>query len=644
MTADSKPEGLFALEEAQRARVAVWRAWWEEGEERFQHWELRDQDENTSERVRALLQESGFADGGDLRPPQLDRLFRLLRQLAPNRNLDRRLYTGAGEPATFNRLLRDLLYGPVPLAQRLAAFVERKGVGAQTVTQFLSPVFPARYPLLAPTALASFALTREQRQAASAQAEAEYDGDDYKAPPLVEAILRDFVIYHTLREESGLATYLELFRLLQSAPREAPSAASFTSSPHAKGASVARVREERSGYPASTPSPSDKGLDSGSDTEKELLQGLEQYVAAQGFTYPPLLLRNYYVALKTKPFVILSGLSGTGKTQLTRLFAAALTGNIPQQYLLLPVRPDWTDSTALLGYHNILAGPEGRYVSTRFLDFLREAGRRENAGRAYFVCLDEMNLARVEHYFADLLSALEMPQPEITLQSDKTVPIPPNFFVTGSVNVDETTYAFSRKVLDRANTIEFREVDLSALGSPSGIPPVPDAKHWQALFLAQRVPDVATAQRKLDGIDVGLVERVLSLLTALNEALSLSQLPFGYRVRNEVLLYIANSFDVAGEGLLDGDTARNLETALDFQILQKVLPRLSGTQEQIETGLRAGLLFLLPEAETTLHDAARNLRVLERQAEESRFPRSTCKLARLLARLQRDGYANFYEG
>src|SRR6185369_11084180 len=106
----------------------------------------------------------------------------------------------------------------------------------------------------------------------------------------------------------------------------------------------------------------------------------------------------------------LTGLSGTGKTRLTRLFADALTGGAPGQYLLLPVRPDWTDGTALLGYHNLLTD---RYVSTPFLDLLHAAAQPENRERAFFVCLDEMNLARVEHYFADLLSAMETPERRI---------------------------------------------------------------------------------------------------------------------------------------------------------------------------------------------------------------------------------------
>lgn len=139
-------------------------------------------------------------------------------------------------------------------------------------------------------------------------------------------------------------------------------------------------------------------------TETALLAGLEEYALSQGFTFPPHLFRSYYVALKTKPFAILSGVSGTGKTKMAEIVAEALTGHHPGQFRLIPVRPDWADSTPLFGYQNILAN---RYVSTPFLDMARRASLPENRDRAFFVCLDEMNLARVEHYLADYLSALE---------------------------------------------------------------------------------------------------------------------------------------------------------------------------------------------------------------------------------------------
>ena len=102
-----------------------------------------------------------------------------------------------------------------------------------------------------------------------------------------------------------------------------------------------------------------------------------------GFTFPAYRLRSYYVALKTKPFAILSGVSGTGKTRLAELFAEAMTGLAPKQFRLIPVRPDWNDASALFGYQNVLAN---RYVSTPFLDIVRAAGLPENR-RESILCL-----------------------------------------------------------------------------------------------------------------------------------------------------------------------------------------------------------------------------------------------------------------
>ncbi len=222
-----------------------------------------------------------------------------------------------------------------------------------------------------------------------------------------------------------------------------------------------------------------------------------RYFAAKGFHFTPEQVAAFYAALKTKGFVILSGLSGTGKTKLAQLFAELLCPcekcqkeeehNVAEcgkcTHLFLPVRPDWRDSKALLGYYNPLTE---RYESTPLLEFLLRAAKdyQQNKGNAqpYFVILDEMNLAHVEYYFADFLSVLESGRDEkgecwteealrlhsfrkdIPDQDGHPVPpelhLPPNLYIVGTVNIDETTYMFSPKVLDRSFTLEFREVQL----------------------------------------------------------------------------------------------------------------------------------------------------------------------------------------
>ncbi len=209
-------------------------------------------------------------------------------------------------------------------------------------------------------------------------------------------------------------------------------------------------------------------------TVSEQLEQVKSYISHRGFHYPPGLIENLFLSLKTKPFVILAGVSGTGKTKLVKLFAEALgaTGD-NGQFTLIPVRPDWSDPSDLLGYKDL----SGVFRPGRLAEVLVEASQLENQHKPYFICLDEMNLARVEYYFSDVLSVIEtqewrqdrivtsklinreslLPQDQL-LYGDLS--IPDNVYLVGTVNMDETTHPFSKKVLDRANTIEFNYINL----------------------------------------------------------------------------------------------------------------------------------------------------------------------------------------
>src|SRR3972149_1889437 len=191
------------------------------------------------------------------------------------------------------------------------------------------------------------------------------------------------------------------------------------------------------------------------------------------------ILTRYFLSLKTKPFVILTGISGTGKTKIAQVFAEYMCQDekTPEErerrYAFVPVRPDWMDNRGLLGYYHLLAET---YHTTPVLRLLLEA--EKYPGKPYFVILDEMNLAKVEQYFSDFLSIMEsrtagnlQGEPldlhsvaKAETQDGLLIPqklcIPPNVYFTGTVNVDESTYMFSPKVLDRANVIEFNDVDL----------------------------------------------------------------------------------------------------------------------------------------------------------------------------------------
>ena len=598
---------MVILNDNQRAMLAAARAWQEESERGASHWSRRAEQQAATEAFGRLLTDSGLRAGRGLEPAARAHLLRLAAGLAPNANLSRRLY--ASDPADFDRRLRTLLHGDESLEARLRAFLAPRGTGALTASALLAAWEPGTYPLITHFALRRLKLSAAQKREALKAAAARYGFEVLSRPDAAQRLLALFVVYETVRGALGAAAFPEVDDLLRADWALLPTAASDPAS---------RVRETPPAYaPAPTPSLTEAGL----------LAALEEYALGQGFVFPPSLLRAYYIALKTKPFALLSGVSGTGKTKLAELFAEALTGHHPAQFRLIPVRPDWADSTPLLGYQNVLAN---RYVTTSFLDLAREAARPENRSRAYFVCLDEMNLARVEHYLAEYLSALESRTKRVTLhEGAPEFVLPPNFFVTGTVNVDETTHAFSRKVLDRANTLDFDSapVLLAGIGDGKGVALLDEdlglsPLQRQALFLSTRVGNVGRARERLAQIDPTFPPRALSLLQAVNDRLYPARLHFAYRVRDDVLMFLANSFDAeTGQGLLRPDLAENFALALDLQVKQKVLPKLNGITELLDP--------LLAD--------------LRSWADAEGLPQTAAKLARMREHGTATGYVRFYE-
>jgi MoxR-like ATPase len=213
--------------------------------------------------------------------------------------------------------------------------------------------------------------------------------------------------------------------------------------------------------------------------DEKTLEEIAEAVRAEGLEIDDLTLRRYHLSLNTRRgFVILAGVSGTGKTWLAEAYARAAGAKL----LVVPVAPNWTTNEDLLGYRNPL---DQQYYDTDFSQFLRDAaqehGARGEAAQRFHLVLDEMNLARVEYYFAKFLSAMEQraraDTARIELAPNDTVALPPNLYVTGTVNVDETTHAFAEKVYDRAQLIELPvlrdELERQLIGRP-----------YQALLLA----------------------------------------------------------------------------------------------------------------------------------------------------------------
>ena len=190
-----------------------------------------------------------------------------------------------------------------------------------------------------------------------------------------------------------------------------------------------------------------------------------QIILSTGLIYSDTLIKRLAYSLMAKPFVILSGLAGSGKTQLALAFAKCLSENIEEQVCTVSIGADWTNREPLLGYPNALKNDEYVMPESGVLQLLMRANKDQS--KPYFLILDEMNLSVVERYFADFLSAMESGEKiklwdgnEKKTDKNKYIPasieLPKNVFIIGTINVDETTYMFSPKVLDRANVIEFK--------------------------------------------------------------------------------------------------------------------------------------------------------------------------------------------
>lgn len=325
---------------------------------------------------------------------------------------------------------------------------------------------------------------------------------------------------------------------------------------------------------------------------------------------------QYLTALRTKPFLLLAGISGTGKSRIVRELARSCyevgreeyTAHKPKNFEMIQVKPNWHDSTELLGYVSRISGtPE--FVAGDFLRFIVKAW--ENLDTPHFLCLDEMNLAPVEQYFAEYLSVVEsrkfedgkiVTDPIIkpvdaewykklvreltkveSIQEDFVkdgISLPPNLFVVGTVNMDETTYSFSRKVLDRAMTIEMNEVDLNG-GLQKN---VSELGH---------IDPICFKPVFVEGCDVyddhkELCDKVIDYLTEVNNILEGTPFKIAYRTRNEFLVYAVNRQLLAGEG---SDT---LNSALDEMTSMKILSRIEGDAAKTETVLK-GLDKLLKD-------------------------------------------------
>lgn len=334
--------------------------------------------------------------------------------------------------------------------------------------------------------------------------------------------------------------------------------------------------------------------------------------------------RPYITAIKSKPFLLLAGISGTGKSRIVRELARACweegteeyKAHKPKNFEMVQVKPNWHDSSELIGYVSRVSG-EPEFIAGDFLKFVAKAW--ENIDVPHFLCLDEMNLAPVEQYFAEYLSVVEsrkctedgsimtdsILKPEYKIDNDTGekiyvkwydnlvkdllrdcpieklhalttqfkedgISIPQNLIVVGTVNMDETTFSFSRKVLDRAMTIEMNEVDLKG-----GL----EKRHEQIGKLGK----AELIGMAVEGVDVykskqEVCDKVITYLQKINDKLEGTPFKVAYRTRNEFLLYVVNNLPYKQEGKSEDFV---IQRALDEITCMKVLSRIEGDETKV---------------------------------------------------------------
>lgn len=302
--------------------------------------------------------------------------------------------------------------------------------------------------------------------------------------------------------------------------------------------------------------------------------------------------RRYITSLLAKPFVILTGNSGTGKTRISKQFAEYLEWESDEgkkNWVIIPVGADWTDNTKILGYYNPLAEDgNGKYEKTKIVELIEEANRHKEI--PYFVILDEMNLSHVERYFSDFLSHMETPDTPFELEGyTRRLDYPENMFVVGTVNIDETTYMFSPKVLDRANVIEFKPQKedvfkvFSAAGTVGKMVPVNDGSAQAFLKLAKEIrtgkfavdEDLTHYYTDVDGDFTGSnLDYVEGVFSDIYEIVQKYDFEFAFRTVKEIRNYIAAAYELLEK------TEFNLNQIIDEQLLQKILPKIHGNKKE----------------------------------------------------------------
>lgn len=371
---------------------------------------------------------------------------------------------------------------------------------------------------------------------------------------------------------------------------------------------------------------------------------------------------HFLTAIRTKPFMLLAGISGTGKSRIVRKLAQAMDDidtfvndedrwkcSRPANFELIQVKPNWHNSMDVVGFQSNIPVPH--YEFTPFVDFVVKAWCHEDT--PFFLCLDEMNLAPVEEYFAEFLSAIEsrsfgedgefetdpiikpfdsfgkefagdmmnhfvemgydLSRKVETRLREKGLTLPKNLIVMGTVNMDETTFSFSRKVLDRAMSIEMNEVNYDDFIDGKTEYDVPKLIEQNSLFVDRPI----SAQEVKEGIES---QEVMNFLKGVNDILEGTPFKLGYRAANEAILYVAADKVVGND---------NLQSALDDFTLMKILSRIEGDDSKLVTQQGDKLLDKLKDYFTDVFGTMES-------------SKSLAKLENMITTLKRDHFVSFW--
>ena len=363
-------------------------------------------------------------------------------------------------------------------------------------------------------------------------------------------------------------------------------------------------------------------------------QALENAFSEAGLLLDPVAIRRFSVSLLSKKFCILTGLAGSGKTKIAEAFAMWLCAS-HAQYRIVAVGADWTSNENLLGYADALQTGVYRPPVNGALELMLRA--HADTTKPYFLILDEMNLSHVERYFADFLSAMESSNAPLSLHGVATglqaggvggagavtvpssVALPNNLFIIGTVNVDETTYMFSPKVLDRANVIEFRATAAQMgafLDDPAGIDLdglASQGAGFATAFVARAQAD-ADISALVDTQGAAVAPKLKADLLQVFDALVGVGAEFGFRTAKEIARFMVIHKELSG---LDWQ----YKDALDAQVVQKLMPKLHGSARKLDAVLKA----------------------LETFATQHALVLTDEKVKRMQERLGRDGFTSFAE-